>query len=174
MIPRLEKSLCGCSLYTGSLILAWIYTIFSMSGVLLVTVILAFGPEILDKLQDVEFQHDGQQEMSVFVANVAFAFLLVLLLVSFFINACLLYGIYKRNHCMILPHLIFSGIAFCFLALNNLIFLFVAFTSPQLFMQFFLILLQTALAGYFWLIIYSYYKVVKDEHLQNLNVFNKL
>ncbi|MCY5962228.1 hypothetical protein OV760_28030, partial [Salmonella enterica subsp. enterica serovar 1,4,[5],12:i:-] len=59
-----------------------------------------------------------EAEQAKFIVHIVIGVLIVLFLAAFLIDLFLLIGVYKRNYCLMMPYLIFSGIGNSFLVLG--------------------------------------------------------
>ncbi|XP_014290415.1 uncharacterized protein [Halyomorpha halys] len=166
-IPRLKQSFCGCTLETSSLIIAWLGVLGTAFQLLLGACL--FGV-IYDSFRDEVKRGEADTEK---IETIMFAFRIIASVVfviytaSLAIDTMLLVGIYKRNHCLMTPWVILSGVGCSFGILATFITLLSAFSDATLLLVAILQGLGLAFGIYCFLLVYSYYSQVKEERLIN-------
>ncbi|XP_024216568.1 uncharacterized protein [Halyomorpha halys] len=161
LLPRFRKAFCGCSLEAASLFIAW----WSLIGITLQLVAesciyVTFKEEIEKKINE---EYPDNKEFLMLWMHILFSLAFGLLSISLLFATMLVIGIYKRNHRLILPWLIMSGIGlFISLILGAL-----SIISSMADLEWFLISavsnMLTVFGVYCYLIVYSFYCEIQDE-----------
>ncbi|KDR22480.1 uncharacterized protein LOC110826828 [Zootermopsis nevadensis] len=158
-VPVLDKMICcccSCNLKTATIILGWISLIGQVMGFVTSAVRLA----MFDKEQAV-LMYDSQESLIAALVSSA---------VNMLIYALLLYGAHEERPAFMLPYVILGmiGLIICAVAVVIIgIFFFVENIIIAGVVVLILGGLTMALASFFWLVIYSYYRQLEErQHLR--------
>lgn len=171
---RLKSFLLCFSIETGSLIIAWLYVIFSSLELVTVSILYTTAlqyveQQLVDQAGSVPDKQDV--EMKVFIAKLVVDLLIAGLCFTVLMNIILLLGVYKKNTCLMLPWILLVGLS-CLLSMLSgtatiLMSILHFITISSFLFTTSIIILSNALQVYVFLVVYSYYNELKTQ--RNLN-----
>lgn len=165
-IPQL-KTCCFCfSTETGTKIIAWLQTIFSALGFVLLIFALVFSVQILDEQPENEMMK-GTDDSSINTKTItqsviiATAIGIVVYIITFLLGLFLLFGVHKRNMGYVRIWIISSVVLLIFSLIIIVIRLILKIAGKDI-ADIISPIVSFVISAYFTLVVHSYYRETKS------------
>uniref|UniRef100_A0A224XUL8 Putative conserved plasma membrane protein n=1 Tax=Panstrongylus lignarius TaxID=156445 RepID=A0A224XUL8_9HEMI len=162
-VPQLKTCCFCCTTETGTKIIAWLQTIFSAIGVLVLIFALAFGVEALKEHSGNEVAVKNTDDSSVDTETLALtiiiasAITIVIYVISFLLGLFLLLGVYKRNMGYVRIWII-TSVVLLILSLALIVIRLILKATGKDGGDIISPIISCIISTYFLLVVYSYYR----------------